>query len=138
MSQTPSPAAPEQETHNGSLPASVVPWYRRPLFWGLLFFLGLLLLAVWLFWKEWQAAENLKGQIASETTALQKQNQAREDFLARLRQLLKEEPCEVQRKLPLVSPPPGIAWPPLADGAARSGDVLPVTSEPSSRPAPTR
>ena len=77
MSQTPSPAAPEQETHNGSLPASVVPWYRRPLFWGLLFFLGLLLLAVWLFWKEWQAAENLKGQIASETTALQKQNQAR-------------------------------------------------------------
>ncbi len=137
MSQTPSPAAPEQETHSGSLPASVVPWYRRPLFWGLLFFLGLLLLAVWLFWKEWQAAENLKGQIASETTALQKQNQAREDFLARLRQLLKEEPCEVQRKLPLVSPPPGIAWPPLADGAARSGDVLPETSEPSSRPAPT-
>lgn len=136
MSQTPSPAAPEQETHNGTLPASVVPWYRRPLFWGLLFFLALLLLAAWLFWKEWQAAENLKEQMASETAALQKQNQAREDFLARLRQLLKEEPCEVQRKLPLLSPPPGIAWPHLADGAARAGSVSPEAPEPAARPAP--
>ncbi len=136
MSQTPSPAAPEQETQNGRQPSSVVPWYRRPLFWGLLFFLGLLLLAAWLFWKEWQAAENLKEQIASQTAELQKQNQSREDFIARLRQLLKEEPCEVQRKLPLLSPPPGIAWPPLADGAARAGSVSPEVSEPAARTAP--
>lgn len=136
MSQTPSPAAPEQETHNGGQPSSVLPWYRRPLLWGLLFFLGLLLLAAWLFWKEWQSAENLKEQIASQTAELQKQNQAREDFLARLRQLLKEEPCEVQRKLPLLSPPPGIAWPPLADGAARAGSVSPDVSEPAARTAP--
>lgn len=136
MSQTPSPAAPEQETHNGGQPSSVLPWYRRPLLWGLLFFLGLLLLAAWLFWKEWQSAENLKEQIAFQTAELQKQNQAREDFLARLRQLLKEEPCEVQRKLPLLSPPPGIAWPPLADGAARAGSVSPDASEPAARTAP--
>ena len=34
-----------------------VPWYRRPLFWGIVLFLLVLALLGWLFWKQWQAAE---------------------------------------------------------------------------------
>lgn len=136
MSQTPDPAAQAQEAHTSAQPASALPWFRRPLFWGILFFLFLILLAAWLFWKEWQAAENLKEQTAAQTAELQKQNQSRQDFITRLRQLLKEEPCEVQRQLPHLSAPAGVVWPPLAGNAEKAGGTLPETSGATARPAP--
>ena len=136
MSQTPDPAAQGQEAHTSAQPIPALPWFRRPLFWGILFFLSLLLLSAWLFWKEWQAAENLKEQTAARTVELQKQNQSRQDFIARLRQLLKEEPCEVQRQLPHLSAPAGIVWPPLAGNAEKAGGTLPEASGATARPAP--
>lgn len=136
MSQTPDPEAQGQEAHTNAQPAPALPWFRRPLFWGVLFFLSLLLLAAWLFWKEWRAAENLKEQTAARTAELQTQNQSRQDFIARLRLLLKEEPCEVQRQLPLLSPPAGIVWPPLAGNAKKPDATLRDASGATARPAP--
>ena len=53
------PEAPQGATATQAAPAmgvAALPWYRRPLFWGIFLFLGILLLAAWLFWKEWQQA----------------------------------------------------------------------------------
>ncbi|MDD4701825.1 MAG: serine protease [Desulfovibrio sp.] len=137
MSQTPDPAAQGQEAHKSAQPAQTLPWFRRPLFWGVLFFLSLFLLTAWLFWKEWQTAEKLKEQTAAQTAELQKQNQSRQGFIARLRLLLKEEPCEVLRQLPLLSPPAGVVWPPLAGNTGKPDGILPDASGATARPAPT-
>ena len=63
--ETPQPAAAPEAA--GPVGVVALPWYRRPLFWGILLFLGLLLLAAWLFWKEWQQAEASKAAVAAQT-----------------------------------------------------------------------
>ena len=126
MSQTPHSAPPEQSAPTGAPAATPLPWFRRPLFWGLLFFLALLLLAAWLFWKQFQEAESRKAEVAAQLAELQLQNQTRQEFIEKLRLLLKEEPCEVQRRLPLLTPPVGVVWPPLpgsTTGATGTGGV---------------
>ena len=63
MNESQQPIPPETPPNDspakGAVAAGAValPWYRRPLFGGVVLFLGLLLLAAWLFWKEWREAE---------------------------------------------------------------------------------
>jgi len=105
--------------------ATALPWYRRPLFWGVALFLGLLLLAAWLFWKEWQEAEASKAAVAAQTEQWREHNAALESFMQQLRALLAKDPCEVKQGLGLMTPPAGVMWPPLAAGATgadRQGD----------------
>lgn len=128
-SPTPTPATPpsaegkEQQAAPGATAGAVgsavlLPWYRRPLFWGLLFFLVLLLLVAWLFWKEWRQTQAEKADIAAQTEQWREHNAALDAFVQRLRNLLAKEPCEVKRELETITPPAGVMWPPLA--AART------------------
>ena len=98
---------------------AALPWYRRPLFWGIFLFLGLLLLAAWLFWKEWQQAEASKAAVAAQTEQWREHNAALETFMQQLRALLAKEPCEVKQGLGLITPPAGVMWPPLAAGSGK-------------------
>lgn len=147
MSETPQSTPPEtpqaSQSSRTAAAISVVPWYRRPLFWGLLLFLGLLLLAAWLFWKEWQTAEAAKADIAARTAQLRERNVALETFAAQLRALLTKEPCEIQQGLSLLTPPAGVTWPPLGAGApgapaAGTSGGEAATPHPVQNPAPAQ
>ena len=119
--ETPQTAAAPEAAAAVSVVA--LPWYRRPLFWGILLFLGLLLLAGWLFWKEWQQAEATKASVAAQTEQWREHNAALESFMQQLRALLAKDPCEVKQGLGRITPPAGVMWPPLASGADRSDAV---------------
>ena len=95
-------------------PPVAIPWYRRPWFWGLLLFLCLLLLAAWLLRKEWQGAEARRAALEKQIAEARHNNEAREAFLRQLRLLLEKDPCDLQRELNRLSPPPGLVWPPLS------------------------
>ena len=112
--ETPQGAASPQATTAAGVAA--LPWYRRPLFWGIFLFLGLILLAAWLFWKEWQQAEASKAAVAAQTEQWREHNAALETFVQQLRALLAKEPCEVKQGLGLITPPAGVMWPPLVAG----------------------
>ena len=121
--ETPQTAAsPEAASAVG---VAALPWYRRPLFWGIILFLGLLLLAAWLFWKEWQQAEASKAAVAAQTEQWREHNAALETFMQQLRVLLTKEPCEVKQGLGLITPPAGVMWPPLASGSGKA-DAAPL------------
>ena len=115
-------ASPQAATAAG---VAALPWYRRPLFWGIFLFLGLILLAAWLFWKEWQQAEASKAAVAAQTEQWREHNAALETFVQQLRALLAKEPCEVKRGLGLITPPAGVMWPPLAAGSGKT-DAAPL------------
>ncbi|MBT9748995.1 S1C family serine protease [Desulfovibrio desulfuricans] len=141
--ETPPSAAPAE----GAAPAGAValPWYRRPLFWGVLLFLGLLLLAAWLFWKEWQQAEASKAAVAAQTEQWREHNAALETFMQQLRALLAKEPCEVKQGLGLITPPAGVMWPPLGSGSGAASPnsaradaaTLPPTADAKTQVPPT-
>jgi len=122
--ETPPSTAPAQEA--ASTAAVALPWYRRPLFWGVVLFLGLLLLAAWLFWKEWQQAEASKAAVATQTEQWREHNAALASFIEQLRALLAKEPCEVKQGLGLITPPAGVMWPPLASGSGQQ-NTSPIT-----------
>ena len=111
--------------------APPLPFYRRPWFWGILLFLALLLLALWLVRKEWQAAEARRMALEAETAQARQANENREAFLAQLRTLLDKDPCIIQEELLRLTPPPGIIWPPLA-GADPAVPALHEDAGPSS------
>ena len=115
-------ASPQAATAAG---VAALPWYRRPLFWGIFLFLGLILLAAWMFWKEWQQAEASKAAVAAQTEQWREHNAALETFVQQLRALLAKEPCEVKRGLGLITPPAGVMWPPLAAGSGKT-DAAPL------------
>ncbi len=115
-------ASPQAATAAG---VAALPWYRRPLFWGIFLFLGLILLAAWLFWKEWQQAEASKAAVAAQTEQWREHNAALETFVQQLRALLAKEPCEVKQGLGLITPPAGVMWPPLAAGSGKT-DAAPL------------
>ena len=83
------------------------PWYRRPLFWGIVLFLLVLALLGWLFWKQWQAAEAEKQAQEAALNAQLAQNAEMDAYLAQLRALLKEEPCWRSCR-PLLTPSPAL------------------------------
>ena len=122
--ESPQPAAAPVAA--GAVGVAALPWYRRPLFWGIFLFLGLLLLAAWLFWKEWQQAEASKAAVAAQTQQWREHNAALEAFMQQLRTLLTKDPCEVKQGLGRITPPAGVMWPPLAAGSGRT-DALPLT-----------
>ena len=131
MNESQHPASPETP-QSAALPqaaaavgVAALPWYRRPLFWGIVLFLGLMLLAAWLFWKEWQQAEASKAAVTAQTQEWREHNAALESFMQQLRALLAKDPCEVKQGLGRVTPPPGVMWPPLAAGAGKA-DATPL------------
>ncbi len=95
-------------TQAGAAADAAVPWYRRPFFWGILFFLLLLVLAAWLVWKQWQVAEQYRASLAAQTAESRKRNDALDAFLQKLRLLLKKDPCVIQRELGSLEAPPGV------------------------------
>lgn len=123
MNESQQPIPPETPPNDspaqGAVAAGAValPWYRRPLFWGVVLFLGLLLLAAWLFWKEWREAEASKAAVAAQTEQWREHNAALDTFIQQLRALLAKEPCEVEEGLMHITPPAGVMWPPLGAGA---------------------
>lgn len=104
-----------------------VPWYRRPLFWGIVLFLLILALLGWLLWKQWQAAEAEKQAQEAALAAQLAKNAERDAYLAQLRALLKEEPCVIKEKLAQLPPPPDTV-PGIAPGG-RSGEPLQIPSD---------
>lgn len=104
-----------------------VPWYRRPLFWGIVLFLLILALLGWLFWKQWQAAEAEKQAQEAALAAQLAKNAEMDAYLAQLRALLKEEPCVIKEKLAQLPPPPDTVPGVVPDG--RSGEPLQIPSD---------
>ena len=100
------------------------PWYRRPLFWGIVLFLLILALFGWLFWKQWQAAEAEKQAQEAALAAQLAKNAEMDAYLSQLRALLKEEPCVIKEKLAQLPPPPDTV-PGIAPGG-RSGEPLQI------------
>lgn len=103
------------------------PWYRRPLFWGIVLFLLILALFGWLFWKQWQAAEAEKQAQEAALAAQLAKNAEMDAYLSQLRALLKEEPCVIKEKLAQLPPPPDTV-PGIAPGG-RSGEPLQIPSD---------
>ena len=114
------PQAAQAETA-AAAGVAALPWYRRPLFWGIALFAGLALLAAWLFWKEWQQAEASKAAIAAQTEQWREHNAVLDSFTQQLRALLAKDPCEVKQGLGLITPPEGVMWPPLAGSSGNAG-----------------
>ena len=144
MSQTTPPAddrpeAPRNETtpqDDAARPAPEaapsatppLPFYRRPLFWSLLFLVLLLALLGWHVYRQWQTARELEARQQAELAAVRERNEALEAYLKTLRELLAQDPCVVREKLPTLPPPPaGVAGPPL---------MLP--GDPAETPAPKK
>ncbi|MDO5484675.1 MAG: serine protease, partial [Desulfovibrionaceae bacterium] len=97
---------------NASADTAALPFYRRPWFWGGLLLLAIIMLALWLAWREWQNAEARRLALEAELAQTRQANEAREAFLAQLRALLQKDPCVIQEELMRLTPPPGIIWPP--------------------------
>lgn len=99
---------PSEEISAQASPAPLpVPWYRRPLFWGILLLLLALGVFGWLLWKQWQAAEAEKKAQEDALAAQLARNAEMDAYLAQLRALLKEDPCVIKEKLAQLPPPPG-------------------------------
>lgn len=112
----------------GSAVTPALPFYRRPLFWSLLFLVLLLTLLGWHFYRQWQIARDLEARQQAELAAVRERNDALEAYLKMLRDLLAQDPCVIKEKLPTLPPPPaGVPGMPLmlpSDPAepATSGD----------------
>lgn len=132
-----SPATPPPDAPPAPQAAIPLPWYRRPLFWGIV--LALLVLGVlgWLFWKQWQAAEAEKQARDAALAAQLARNAEMDAYLARLRALLNEEPCTIKEKLAQLPPPP--VTPDALPGGMpdkRSGEPLQIPSDMAPRTTP--
>lgn len=110
------------------------PWYGRPGFWSLLLFCLLLLLALWFWGKHWLAVQEEKRALTAQTAQMSAQNAHFEHFLRQLQALLAKDPCSVQKSLPGIVPPPGVAWPPTPGVLPEKSD-MPFTGGSSSAPA---
>lgn len=151
MNESQQPSPPEAQPQTGSAPhdnaagenaatatavaATARPLLQRPIFWGSLFFLGLLLLAAWLAWKEWRAAEAEKMSLAAQTEQWREHNASLEAFMQRLRALLAKEPCDIKNELGTLTPPPGVMWPPLGSGAAQGASGNTGVPQKTAQPA---
>lgn len=85
-----------------------LPWYRRPSFWGLVFFLLLVAYAAWLMWVQWSIASQQRAALALATQEQQARNTLWEAEAARLRAALDADPClaeQVLRQSPVLPAP---------------------------------
>lgn len=128
----------EQEPAPQGAPVPV-PWYRRPLFWGIVLSLLILALLGWLLWKQWQAAEAEKQAQEAALAAQLAKNAEMDAYLAQLRALLKEEPCVIKEKLAQLPPPPD-AVPGVVPGEPLQipSDVAPQSTPVTPQQAPAR
>ena len=117
-----------------------LPFYRRPLFWSLLFLCLLLALLGWHIYRQWQAASEQEARQQAELAAVRERNEALDAYLKMLRDLLAQDPCTVKEKLPTLPPPPaGVPGMPLMlpnDPAEPHGSGVdgPQTPLPPSQP----
>lgn len=110
----------------GSAVTPAPPFYRRPLFWSLLFLVLLLALLGWHIYRQWQTARDLEARQQAELAAVRERNEALEAYLKMLRDLLAQDPCVVKEKLPTLPPPP----------AGVPGMPLMLPGDPAESPAP--
>lgn len=113
-----------QTAESAATPAP--PFYRRPLFWSLLFLVLLLALLGWHIYRQWQTARELEARQQAELAAVRERNDALEAYLKMLRDLLAQDPCVVKEKLPTLPPPP----------AGAAGMPLMLPGDPAEPPAP--
>lgn len=98
-------------------PPHRAPWYAHPLFWSALIALLIILLLLLHVWREHEAALRAEAELAAQTEAARKRNDALEAFLQSLRALLAEDPCVIKEKLRGLTPPDGLQLPPLTGEA---------------------
>jgi serine protease Do len=137
-------AAPTPEAAAPAAAPLVLPWYKRPFFWGIVLFLLILAYLAWVFWLQWQAAQAMAQRNLNEQQALVTEQQARNEGLAaeiaRLKDLLAQEPCVIKEALPtlVLTTPQGQRNQPLQlPPATPQGDKQPATTPPNAQePAP--
>ncbi len=146
--------APEQARPGVQPCAMPVPWYKTPVFWvSVLLFLALAVLFGLLLHQKYLAEQAAARSQYEELMALKARNDAAEQYLAQLEQLLALDPCAVASAMQGIVPPEGYTLPPvLAPGsgsapaqAAPQAPAAPVTpavpadpSDPSAPVAPAQ
>lgn len=99
MTDSPPPTASASPVAVPGAASAALPWYRRPLFWGVLLFLVLLAYALWLVWLQWAAFQLQKPAMVRAVKEQQARNTLWEAESARLREALTQDPCLAQRAL---------------------------------------
>ena len=135
--QGPNPGQPQMP--GGPAPVVVpLPFWRRPLFWSLALAVLATLAFAWLLVQKWNAEKALAAAQEEELAALKAKNAEREAYLARLKEVLALDPCDVARGLSAVQPPSGSNLPVLpAPARPDGGDPAPAPQTPV-QPAPVQ
>ena len=133
-------AYPGQPQMQGGPNAAVVPlpFWRKPFFWSLILALLAALAFAWLLIQKWNYEKALAAGQEEELAALKAKNAEREAYLARLKEVLALDPCDVARGLSAVQPPSGSNLPVLpAPARPDGGDPAPAPQTPV-QPAPVQ
>ncbi len=130
--QGPNPGQPQMP--GGPAPVVVpLPFWRRPLFWSLALAVLATLAFAWLLVQKWNAEKALAAAQEEELAALKAKNAEREAYLAKLREVLALDPCDVARGLSTVQPPSGSNLPVLP-APARPDDGGPAPAPQTQAP----
>ncbi|MBQ1421084.1 MAG: trypsin-like peptidase domain-containing protein [Desulfovibrio sp.] len=120
-------------------PAPVVvplPFWRKPFFWSLVLALMAALAFAWLLVQKWNSEKVLAAGQEEELAALKAKNAEREAYLAKLKEVLALDPCDVARGLSTVQPPSGSNLPVLPAPARPAGDDPAPAPQTPVQPAP--
>ncbi len=114
--------------------AVVVPWYKTPVFWvSLALFLAMIVLFGLLLHQKYLAEQASARNQHEQLLALKAKNDAAEQYLAQLEQLLALDPCAVASAMQGIIPPEGYTLPPvLAPGTGSA----PARTEPQAPAEP--
>ncbi len=116
--------SPRPDPESGQPVPAPLPWYRSgPFLSSLILFLLLLPAFGWLVYSQWENARLDFARQESRLADLRARNDARESYLNRLRQLLQEDPCAIERGLAGIVPPEGEALPVLPGHAGQQPDA---------------
>ncbi|MBO4295977.1 MAG: trypsin-like peptidase domain-containing protein [Desulfovibrio sp.] len=119
--QGPYPGQPQMP--GGPAPVVVpLPFWRKPFFWSLVLALMAALAFAWLLVQKWNSEKALAAGQEEELAALKAKNAEREAYLAKLKEVLALDPCDVARGLSTVKPPSGSNLPVLPAPAGPAGD----------------
>ncbi len=114
--------------------AVVVPWYKTPVFWvSLALFLALVALFSLLLHQKYLAEQASAHSQYEQLLALKAKNDAAEQYLAQLENLLALDPCAIASAMQGIVPPEGYTLPPVL--APGSGNA-PAQAEPQAPAAP--
>lgn len=132
----PSAGGPGQAGYTGQPQpcALVIPWYKTPVFWvSLALFLALIALFGLLLHQKYLTEQASARSQHEQLLALKAKNDAAEQYLAQLEQLLALDPCAVASAMQGIVPPEGYTLPPVL--APGSGNA-PARTEPQAPAEP--